>query len=259
MKLCPKCSTQNPGSAKFCKECGSSLEDVADSSTSLSAAASGILNKAGNLLIEGSKKIGGSVPNEPGEQETISPPGIPSDSAGQNTDSPEYRPRPQSTWKDTVFNLLRQKRVWIAALAVVAVIVAINVFGGTKSKRFVGQWKMYPNQMPGYGMSLVFDKNTIDARGDFVNYGGFMKFKYKVVNDSELILEYDWTFNEWPWSVPYTKEIPLNYSMSEDGNTLTLIWSGTSFVLLDNTSNTDYFNQNGCIMAGSSITFTKVQ
>lgn len=259
MKQCPNCSTQNPGDAKFCKDCGLSLEGVPDISRDLSATASDLLNKAGNLLIESSKKIGSPAPSEPEAQTVVPPLDTPSDDAGPNADSPEFHPHTQGTWKDAASKLLHQKRLWVAALAVVVIIVAIAAFGGARSKRFIGLWKMYPDQMPGYGISLDFDKNTIDARGDYVNYGGFMKFKYKVVSDSELTLQYDWTFDEWPWTVPYANEIPLSYSMSEDGTTLTLIWSGTSFVLLDNTHNMDYFNQNGCIMPSGSVTFTKVK
>lgn len=265
MKQCLNCSARNPGDAKFCKDCGSSLENVpnitsvSNVSQNLSATASGILNKAGNLLIEGSKKIGNPAPSESGGRTAAPPLDTPSDGAGPNADSPEFHPRPQSAWKDTVFDLLRQKRLWAAALAVVAIIVAVTAFGGGKSRKFVGLWKMYPDQMPGYGISLDFDKDTIDARGDYVNYGGRMNFKYKVVSDSELILQYDWAFNQWPWAVAYADEIPLNYSLSKDGTTLTLTWSGTSFVFLDNTNNMDYFHKNGATMTGGSVTFTKVK
>lgn len=265
MKQCPNCLAQNPGDAKFCKDCGSSLENVPSTtnvtniSQNLSATASSILNKAGNLLIEGSKKIGSPAFDEPAKQTEAPPLETLSDGAEPNSDSPEFHSHPQNTWKEAAFNLLHQKHLWIAALAIVVIIIAIAAFSGGKSKRLVGMWKMYPNAAPGYGINLDIDKSTIDASGDYINYGGVMKFEYRIVSDSELILRYDWVFNQWPWSVTYADEIPLKYSFNEDGTTLTLTWSGTSFVLLDNTNNMDYFNQNGVTMTGGSVTFTKVK
>ena len=215
MKQCPNCLARNPGNAKFCKECGSSLEGVPDISRDLSAAASGLLNKAGNLLIEGSKKIGSTVPKESGSQEETAPVKAPMCTTpvgeGSGVDGSEVHPRPQNAWKDIGSKLLRQKHLWFAVFAAVVIIIAIAAFGGMKSKRLVGMWKMYPSQMPGYGINLDIDKNTIDARGDYVNYGGRMIFKYEVVSDSELILRYDWTFDQWPWGVAKVDKIPPLY------------------------------------------------
>lgn len=236
MKQCPECSAQNSADSKFCKSCGANIENVANFSKDLSAAASSILNQAGNFLIIKAKKN-----EQPPREETSS--------------------SEAETEEKASFKLIHSKhRKWLVLAASITVVFIIMLsLGALNSGKLIGMWKMYPNEMPGYGICLEIDKDTIEATGDYEKFGGRMVFKYKVIDDSSLTLQYDWTFDQWPWSFPHVNRIPLKYSVNEDGTTLTLIWDGTNFVFLDNTHNMDYFNQNGVIMNGGSVTFTKVK
>lgn len=261
MKQCPECSAQNSKESKFCKNCGANIENVADISKNLSATASSILNQTGNLLIKGAKKIEKTSETRMSDSDTTIDkdvfPGEELDNEEINTVSIGVKEP-----KDVPFNLeYFKQRKWpgILVVAIIIVFAIVVIFGNQKSNKLIGMWKMYPNEMPGYGISLEISKDTIKAAGDYVKFGGRMTFKYKVVDDSALTLRYDWTFDQWPWSVSHANEIPLKYSVNEDGTTLTLIWVGTDFVFLDNTYNMDYFNQNGVIMDGGSVTFTKVK
>ncbi|MBD5153856.1 MAG: hypothetical protein HDT15_01955 [Oscillibacter sp.] len=55
MKQCPKCSTKNGNTARFCNNCGESLENIVGTSEEFSAAANGFLNKASSFFTDGAK------------------------------------------------------------------------------------------------------------------------------------------------------------------------------------------------------------
>lgn len=152
-----------------------------------------------------------------------------------------------------IFSRLMQypKRVITAGVVLLLVaMVMIGLSSNAKNKRLIGHWKINPDSI-GYGVSLVVDKNSIDVRGDAVNRFGGMIFKYEVISDTELVLEYDWTFDQWIWDFPRANKIPVTYSVSEDGTTLSLYWAGTNFVLLDNVRNfQNGIGSKSCLLMG---------
>ena len=222
MKICPNCAAKNENDSKFCASCGSQIEDVV-------------------LIVD--------------DENTV---------VSENTFDESYakflnnQTEPIAfVVRDSFFH--HSKLIGLVAVSLIAVIViTISIFSSS-NKKLVGMWKIHPDAFPGYGICLQIDKDTIKAVGDSVTYGGTMHFQYEVANKSELVLTYDWIFNEWPWSVDYAEEIPLQYNLDDSGNVLTLIWSGTDFVFLDNTNNQDYFTKNGAVMTGGSVTFQRVK
>lgn len=161
-----------------------------------------------------------------------------------------------------IFSRLMQhpKQVLIGGAALFLAVLVFFMFSGGKNKKLVGHWMVTPGSLD-YGFSMMIKDGRIDVRGDERNYSGHMVFKYKVVSDTELALEYDWTFSRWIWDFPRTDTIPLNYSLSEDGETLTLSWAGKDFVWLDNVTAYDggFSRRTGCIFNGGSVVFTKAQ
>lgn len=144
-------------------------------------------------------------------------------------------------------------------LLVVILIAGLSTYA--RNKKVEGSWKVNPDSI-GYGISMVIKNGKIEARGDAMNHFGSMRFKYTVVSDTEMILKYDWTFQEWIWNFPRANEIPVTYSISRDGTLLTLSWAGTDFVLLDNV--TDFkngFGSKSCLLmaGGGSVTLKKVK
>lgn len=155
---------------------------------------------------------------------------------------------------------LSRKHIVLSVFALtIGLAFGVSFFLGRSSK-LNGMWKINPNAMPGYGMCLEIDGGSISASGDLVNYYGFMDFNYEIVNDHQLILTYDWNFGQgWPWNIAYAEEIPLEYSLEESGNKLTLRYAGTDFVFLDNTNHMDIYPSNGAVMNGGQVTFYKVK
>ena len=119
----------------------------------------------------------------------------------------------------------------LLVLSIIAAVVLIKSF--TSSSKLVGTWVLSKNQIGG-GIMLEIDKDTITAKGSSQKYLGDMKFKYKVISNSELVLTYRWSFNGWPWNFSRAEEIPLRYSVDKANGTLSLSWDGTDFVLLEN-------------------------
>ena len=260
MKICPRCSSKISNDAKFCKNCGEQLEDFVGTSSNISVVLSGVLNRTGNLLIKGANKISDNSASEKKEQ-PIEKHETPTDTVYVDEDIADLEINETYHKVSAQFGVLCRKRKLRVSivLGIIIILTVFLIFNNSKSAHLIGSWKMYPNSFPGYGIHLDIDKNQIKAYGDSINFGGQMTFRYEVTSGSELVLQYDWTFNQWPWSIPRADKIPLKYSLNEDKTILTLTWDGTSFVFLDNTYNMDIYDKNGAIMSEGSVSFTKVK
>ena len=99
---------------------------------------------------------------------------------------------------------------------------------------------------------MEIKNGTIVAHGNMYDYFGQMKYKYEVKSDTEMVLRYDWNFSNWNWSFPCASQIPVRYSLNDAGDQLTINWSGTDFVLLDNAANKGAIGNNGAIVLQKS-------
>lgn len=146
--------------------------------------------------------------------------------------------------------LLRNPKKIAIIVATLIVIVVLLLSLDSKNK-LNGTWILDENQIGG-GIRLEIENDTIFAEGNMWTYFGQMRYKYEIKSDTELVLRYDWDFSDWPWSFSYAHEIPVRYSINDEGNQLTISWYGTDFVLLDNTDMVGTIGNNGAIVVQKS-------